>query len=392
MNTTILNEEVQAFIAANLNADSQQLALKGSPFESLSIHELINQIQAKKKAKEKLPTWFNTEKIYYPAKLSIEQTSSEITAKYKAEIIPKGNVFIDLTAGFGVDTYYFAKRFQQAVHCEINTELAQIVAYNYNKLCIDNVTCIAQDGLTYLKETDTIFDCIYIDPSRRNSTKGKVFLLEDYEPNVLEHLDFILDKTNTILIKVSPLLDISNVLKTLQNVAEVHCVAVQNEMKELLFYIQKNFAGEQTIKTINFNKSGVQTFDFTWRNIVETQFSMPQKYLYEPNSAIMKSGGFNALSTVYRMQKLHANSQLFTHHECVDFPGRVFEIQAIIKPSKKAIRQLIPSGKANVTVRNFPNSVAALRKKFKLKDGGSDYLFFTTLQDNSKVMLHCRKV
>ncbi len=392
MNTAILDNEVQAFITANLNANLQRLILKGSPFKTVTIQELVNQIAAKKKAKDKLPTWFNTAEIYYPPKLSIEQTSSEITAQYKAQIVPKGNAFIDLTAGFGIDSFYFSKRFKQGVHCEINAELSHIVAYNYTTLGVENIRCVAQDGMRYLKESHAIFDCIYIDPSRRNSSKGKVFLLEDYEPNVLEHLDFMLDNTNVILIKVSPLLDISNVLKTLRNVAEVHCVAVQNEMKELLFYIKKGFDSAPLIKTINFDKSKIQNFDFTWKNTIETNYTMPQKYLYEPNSAIMKSGGFGAIAAAYVVSKLHPNSQLFTHNELLDFPGRCFEIQAIIKPNKKAIRQLIPEGKANVTVRNFPNSVATLRKKFKLKDGGDDYLFFTTLCDASKVLLHCRKI
>jgi 16S rRNA G966 N2-methylase RsmD len=391
LNTTILSLEVQQFINANLNVDLQQLILKGSPFEKATIQEIANQIQAKQKTKAKLPTWFNTPTIYFPAKIAIEQTSSEITARYKASLFSGAN-FIDLTAGFGVDTYYFSKVFKTGIHCEINKNLSEIVNYNYEVLGVVNVDSLAVNGLDYLKQSNKYFDLIYIDPSRRNKTKGKVFLLEDYEPNVVENLDLLVEKSATLLIKVSPLLDLTNIINSLQFVAEIHCVAVQNEMKELLIVIRKNCNQNIQIKTINFQKNNIQIFNFEWQKNYDFDYSLPKKYLYEPNSAIMKSGAFEAVANRHSLGKLHKHTHLYTSDVLLDFPGRQFEIKAVLSPNKKEIKKHLAATKANVTIRNYPNTVAEIRKKFQLKDGGDDYLFFCTDLKDKKIVLHCKKV
>ena len=392
MNNSLLEPEVQAFINENLHVDLQQLILKGSPFEQISIQELASQIERKRKAKRKLPTWFNTKEIYYPPKVSIEQTSSEITAKYKADIVAKGDTFLDLTAGFGVDSYYFAQVFKNGIHCELNTSLSQIVTYNYDKLAVKNIKTVAQNGLVYLKDSNELFDLIYIDPSRRNATKGKVFLLEDYEPNVIEHLDFILTKTAQILIKVSPLLDISQVLNSLKNVVEVHCVAVANEMKELLFLVKKDATVSPKIKAVNFTKNEQESFSFSWKKQFDISYAMPRKYLYEPNAAILKSGAFEAVAAHYNMAKLHKHTHLYTSDTLLEFVGRRFEIQTVLKPNKKELKKHLVTNKANVTKRNYPQTVAEIRKKFKIKDGGDSYLFFTTLLDDTKNVLICKRI
>ncbi len=392
MNNSLLEPEVQAFINENLHVDLQQLILKGSPFEQISIQELASQIESKRKAKSKLPTWFNTKAIYYPPKVSIEQTSSEITAKYKADIVAKGDTFLDLTAGFGVDSYYFAQVFKNGIHCELNTSLSQIVTYNYDKLAVKNIKTVAQDGLVYLKNNNEFFDLIYIDPSRRNATKGKVFLLEDYEPNVIEHLDFILTKTAQILIKVSPLLDISQVLNSLKKVAEVHCVAVANEVKELLFLLKKDTVKTPIIKAINLIKNKQDSFVFSWKETFNITYAMPKKYLYEPNAAVLKAGAFEAVAAHYNMAKLHKHTHLYTSDTLLDFVGRRFEIQAVLKPNKKELKKHLVTNKANITKRNYPQTVAEIRKKFKIKDGGDSYLFFTTLLDDTKNVLICKRI
>ena len=212
MNLAILKEDVQTFIHSNLKKDITKIILKGSPFSDVTVQELANQIVAKQKSKTKLPTWFQTYHIYYPQKISIEQTSSEITAKYKANIIT-GDKIIDLTGGFGVDCLNFSKQFKEVIHCEINKELSEIVTYNYRQLKIKNIKTIAGNGLNYLKENDTLFDCIYIDPSRRDDVKGKVFLLKDCLPQVPPKIDFLFTKATTILIKTSPILDIKQTIK-----------------------------------------------------------------------------------------------------------------------------------------------------------------------------------
>ena len=232
MNTEILKKEVQDFINQNLNTEVTKIILKASPFKSITSKELANQIAAKKKSEKKLSTWFNTPKIYFPKQISIEQTSSEQTANYKSSLI-SGDSIIDITGGFGVDCFYFAKHFKNVVHCELNEELSSIVAYNYKLLKVNNIEVKPINGLNYIKEKNTSFDWVYIDPSRRDDTKGKVFLLKDCLPNIPPKLDYLFSKTSNILIKVSPILDITSTIRELKFTKEIHVVSINNEVKEL---------------------------------------------------------------------------------------------------------------------------------------------------------------
>ena len=259
MNPSILTKEVQDFINSHLKSDIAKLAFKGSPFTDVSIQELINQLVSKSKCQEKLPTWFATPQIYYPPKLNIEQTSSEKTALYKSSIMA-GESIIDLTGGLGVDCFYFARVFKKVIHCEISEELSSIASYNFIQLNTTNITCIHDDGISYLKNTTEKFDWIYIDPSRRNEEKGKVFRLGDCFPNVPLHLELLFHHTDSILVKVSPFLDISIGIEELKWVQEVHVVAVQHEVKELLFVLKKDHTKLITIKTINLIENTPQTF------------------------------------------------------------------------------------------------------------------------------------
>ncbi|WP_075340936.1 THUMP-like domain-containing protein [Tenacibaculum agarivorans] len=391
MNPDILQTDVQQFINDNLNEEVSKLILKGSPFQGISIQELANQIQAKQKCSKKLPTWFATENIYYPEKISIEQTSSEITALYKSKLV-KGKNLIDISGGFGVDAYFFSKLFEEVTHCEINIELSQIVAYNLNKLHVKNMKTIDQNGIDYIKNQTSTFDCIYTDPARRDQNKNKVFLLSDCTPNIPKHLETLFEKTETVLIKTSPLLDISLALKELQNVKEVHIVAINNEVKELLFLLEKNHIASVNVKTVNFKKDTVQKFDFIlFEEKNEVNYSMPKKYLYEPNAAILKSGGFNEISRQLNISKLHQHTHLYTSDELIEFPGRTFEIEKVLPYNKKRIAKEVPK-KANITTRNFPKTVAQIRKETKISDGGSSYIFFTKLLDDSKVLIVNNKV
>jgi len=390
-NQLLLEKQVQDFINENLNTNIAKLIFKGSPFEKIAIQEIVEQIEAKKKAESKLPSWFKTPNIYYPNKTNIEQCSSEITANYKTNKL-SGTSIIDISGGFGVDTYYFSKQFKEVTHCEINASLSKLVDHNFKLLKTAQINTLSDDGIEYLAKTRKHFDWIYADPSRRNELKGKVFMLKDCEPNIPENLELLLQCSNNILIKASPMLDISQALTELQFTKEVHVVAVQNEVKELLFVLENNYQKEICIKAINIQKEIINSFESIYKNDVEVKYSLPQTYLYEPNSAILKAGLFNEVSHQLNLFKLHNNSHLYTSSELVNFPGRRFKVHKIIPYSPKEIKKHIPLLKANVTVRNFPESVTQIRKKTKLKDGGNEYLFFTTDNNNKHIVLVCLKV
>lgn len=392
MNKHILNTGAQSFILKNLLSDIMTVLLAKPIFEGISQKELAEQIEAKKKCQDKLPTWFATANIYYPNKLNIEQTSSELTAKYKAQIV-RGKSLIDLTGGFGVDSYFFSKKMESVLHCEINPELSEIAHHNLKILGQENIECFPVNGIDFLKGSTSNFDWIFVDPSRRNDLKGKVFLLEDCLPNLPEHLSLLFEKTQNILVKTSPLLDIKMGIEELNFVKEVHVAAIQNEVKELLFVLEKEYSGSIEIKTINLQPKQNDEFNFLLEKEqhINIDFGEPASYLYEPNAAILKSGGFKSVAKVYGLKKLHPHSHLYTSEKILDFPGRRFKVQQVLPYSKKSLKSISLS-KANITTRNFPLSVAELRKKHKIKDGGNRYVFFTKAFNDSLLVLDCEKV
>lgn len=387
----LLSPEIQAYIDQNIGTNLSQLALQKNPFPAIDFKLIINQIEAKAKSRDKLPTWFNTQNILYPAKISIEQTSSEITAQYKAHLV-NGNSLIDLTGGFGVDDYYFSKKMNRVVHCEINTELGDIVQYNFQQLQAKNISCYAGDSLTILQQLNQKFDWMYIDPSRRSDSKGKVFMLKDCLPNVPQLLHTYLQYSSKILIKTAPILDISAGLAELDNVTEIHIIAVENEVKELLWLIDKEADQSCIVKTINLTKGKQQSVDFSYPFQAVAHFDLPKKYLFEPNAALMKSGAFDEIAVQFSLSKLNKNAHLYTSASVIDFPGRVFEIKHCIDFNKKNMKAFVEGKQAHITVRHFPESVEMLRKKWKIKEGGDLYSFFTTNATNDKIVLLCAKI
>ena len=385
-----LTKEIQDFINENINSNISDLALQKHNFKTIEYNQIINQIVAKQKAKDKLPTWFTTEHIIYPPKVSIEQTSSEKAAKYKSSII-EGENLIDLSGGFGIDDYYFSSVFKNVIHCEINEELSFIVSHNYKQLKKENIKCIAGESTEILKKLNSQFDCVYIDPSRRNDKKGKVFLLQDCEPNVPDLLNFYYNYTIRILIKTAPILDIQAGLNELHNVKNIHIVAVDNEVKELLWEIEKGYTNEVTLFSVNLERENDSIVKTILGKEYSPTFSLPETYLYEPNASLLKSGNFNAISEIFQFNKLHQHSHLYTSNNKIDFPGRRFKIDAIIPFQKKEIKGLMNS-KMNVTTRNFPLKVDEIKKKYKIKDGGTVFAFFTTNIENNKIVLLCSKV
>ncbi|MET3113272.1 16S rRNA G966 N2-methylase RsmD [Pedobacter sp. CG_S7] len=377
MNKFILDTAVQQYINTHLNADVNQIALAKSPFTMVSSKELSIQIKAKKKAEKKLPTWFNAGSIYYPEPLSIEQCSSETTAAYKASLF-NGGKLIDLTGGFGVDSYYFAKKASSVLHCEINQELAQIAAHNVEALQVANITFLAGDGLAYLKTADKTYDTIYIDPARRSNV-GKVFMLKDCTPNVVENLDLLLNKASKVIVKTSPLLDITAGLKELNHVTEVHIVSTKNECKELLFVMEKTeIIKPVKITSVTINDNIKQ---FSFFNGEKTQGILAENlldYIYEPDVALLKSGGFSLIGERYELKKLQEQTQLYTSNEYKpDFPGRIFKVNEVISAADlKKIKNL--SG--NVLVRNYPEQAEILARKYKIKAGKNEFYIFTQMK------------
>jgi hypothetical protein len=388
LNKDILHKEYQDFIFSYKGVSSK-LAFSGSPFKNISTQELLQQIESRRKIEKKLPSWYSMPSIYYPPKVNLEQTSSEITAKYKASLI-QGASLADLTGGFGVDSYYFSKRIALVHHYETNESLSKISEHNFKTLGATNIDCVPSDGVSEIK--DSYFDILYLDPSRRHDQKGKVFYLTDCEPNIPKHLDYLCKRCDYLLIKSSPMLDLTVGMTELKYVAEIHIVAVNNDVKEVLWLLKAGVSENPMIKTINFTNSGKETFDFLWNIAMPPVYGFPKQFLYEPNAAIMKSGGFHVLSTILNVEKLHINSHLYTSDKPIDFPGRRFVIEKVVPYTKKDMKAALCFSVANIATRNFPESVALLRKKWKLSDGGANYLFFTTIGDNEKVMLVCKKV
>tara|TARA_B110000858_G_scaffold36022_1_gene40364 strand:+ start:2373 stop:3536 length:1164 start_codon:yes stop_codon:yes gene_type:complete len=383
---------VQEFISKNLDIDIFQLILKQPVFPEVSNKEIAEQITSKLKSKKKLPSWFGTKKIYFPNKINIEQTSSELTAEFKSSIIA-GDRMIDCTGGFGVDSYYFSKKFKSLIYIERDQSLYNITKLNSDKLGVTNTIHLNEDGLQYVKNIKTEFDLLYIDPSRRNLKNKKVHFLSECTPVIDSSLIKALSKFKTILIKCSPIIDIKKTIDDLETVIEIYIIGINNEVKEILFKLCKR--GEKKIKVscIDLNKRKYDlSFNYNEINNKENRYtSEPQKYLYEPNSMILKSGAFNLICDRYKVNKLNPNSHLYTSDKLIDFPGRKFTVLNIIIYSKKTLKKLSLK-QANITTRNFPLDVKEIRKISGLKDGGNDYLFFTTNNLDDLIVIQTNKI
>lgn len=387
----ILSSDLKKFIKNNLKQNINNLALKKNPFDDYEWSWILNQIQAKQKAEKKLPTWFVNDDVIFPNTLSIEQTSSETLAKFKADLI-SGDKLIDLTGGFGVDDFYFAKRFKKVFHCEFQEDLSKIVQHNFKVLNANNIETVSGDSISYLENSTEKFDWIYIDPARRDDKKTKVFLLKDCTPNVVELQEFLFEKSDNILIKVAPLLDISSVLNELSNVKTIYAIGLHNEVKELLIILQRDFTDQAKLIAINISNDGsIHQDTFSLNDSADSQLSLPLNYLYEPFSSYLKLGSYNSIAAKFNISKLHKHSHLYTSNELIDFPGRSFKIEKVIPYNKKDIK-FLENTKCNVTTRNFPLKVEEIRKKHKIKDGGDLYVFFTTDLNNDKIVVMCKKI
>ncbi|WP_423149639.1 class I SAM-dependent methyltransferase [Rubrolithibacter danxiaensis] len=392
MNPSILDREVQEFIRQHTASDVNPILLKKSPFATVSSKEIAEQIDSRNRCEKKLPTWFNTPQIYYPPKLAVEQSSSEATAVYKSQLAI-GGCLIDLTGGFGVDSYFFSSKVNELIHCELNPDLSDIAQYNSKILDAKNIRFINGNGINYLQNTDTIFDTIYIDPARRVENR-KVFLLKDCEPDVVSNFKLLLSKTRRLIIKTSPLIDLQSGLKELANVSEIHIISVKNDCKEVLWVIDKDFEGEAAVKCVLLNEQQKQSFSFNFseeKSIAQVDYSKPERFLYEPDVALLKAGCFKLITKRLEIKKLHPNTHLYTSENLENsFPGRKFKI--VSAGSYKDFIKYSRIKKANIITRNFPSSPEQLKKKHKLADGGTDYLIFCTGSESELLTLHAERI
>ena len=382
---------MQAFIQANLNTDISRILLSKSPYPDVSSQELAGQIDSRKRCEKKLPQWYSTPGIYFPPKISIEQASSEVAARFKATLVT-GSTLLDLTGGFGVDSYCFEKAGMKVSHAERNAELSEIAKHNAGVLKANRIAFYQGDGFDLLKPGIS-FDTIYVDPSRRVNTQ-KVFKLKDCEPDVPANLDFLLSKCSRLIIKTSPLLDLQAGIKELGKVDKIYIVSVKNDCKELLWVIDSDKSeNEPEIICRSFN-DGEQEYRFKIseeRFETLSEYSPPLQYLYEPDVAVLKGGAFKLLCRDYHVLKLHQHSHLYTSEILEkNFPGRSFLVHGFgeYKHFMKANRLQ----KANIITRNFPLSPPEIKKKHHVTDGGEDFLLFTTGPSGQLMTIHTRKV
>jgi 16S rRNA G966 N2-methylase RsmD len=391
----LTSPEIQTFLREHLDTPPATLMLKAARYPQWPMAALATQLKALQKARTKLPLWFATPGIVYPPTLSMEQCSSQATADFKAYLI-NGQTGIDLTGGFGVDSAALAVSFKNWIYVERLSDLCELAQHNFTQLGLHQIEVVNREAAHFAEQWQGQADWIYLDPARRDTTQQKVVQLEDCEPNILELLPLLLQKGKNILLKASPMLDIDRAVHQLNLVSKVWVVALENECKEILFHLQADTPLEPELIAVHL-QAGKREHSFTFHKSAEqaaaVQLSEPLNYIYEPNAALLKAGAFKQIASAFGLSKLHPHSHLYTSMELVaGFPGRTFKINAVSKLDKKALASYATQGKANITVRNFPLTVAEIRKKTGLKDGGAVYMFATTGLDNKAIVIVCEAV
>ena len=373
-------KEIENFITANLNTDLHSLLLRKSPFPEISMQEIVQQIKGRKVAGKKFP-FLLKDGIVFPPNLNLEQSSSEATGKYKAGLV-SGKKMADLTSGFGIDAYFVSENFDEVTLVEQNNELLQTVENNWNILG-KKAEFINAELEGFLKNNNEHFNLIYLDPARRDENRNKVFLLEDLSPNLLTVQDELIAVADRILIKLSPLIDISYLISVLKNISEIHVVAVKNDVKELLVLIDSQKNSERIkISCVNLETDEPE-FSFYFDEIASATPEMGESggFLLIPNNAVLKTGAFNLISERFRLKKLHPNTQLYFSDEKTErFPGRILKVEETDAKSLKKGEQF------NIISKNYPLKPEEIKSKYKLKDGGEKYLIFTQ-SEKGKIIL-----
>jgi 16S rRNA G966 N2-methylase RsmD len=374
---------VRQYILDHENDDIREIILKHKEVLGIPTAQLLEQIVTRRKAKEKLPLYYQTPGIIFPPPENFEQSSSEVTALLKSELIHNlmdgtSAVIADLTSGFGVDAYFLSTIADKIHVVEPDRSLADLAQHNHQLLGAHNIEYHISTAESFLHATDIRFDLIYADPSRRTVERKKIRSFEESQPDILKLQNNMFDKSSLLLIKASPLLDIQAGISQLVCVKKVFVISVSNECKEILFLCEKSFGNTPSVETINILTVGEPekfVFSFAREREQTVDFSDPLKYLYEPNASIMKAGAFKSVATSFNLKKIQSSTHLYTaEHFVSNFPGRKFLIETFVKPDPAEIRKYLPEGKANVTTRNYPLSPEALKKKTGLKDGGEKFL------------------
>lgn len=384
--------EIFNFIHEHENDNTASLLLKLHKHPGLPLKFIAGQIESRKKAKSKLPEWHAGREIIFPPRQNLEQASSQITAQFKARFI-SGTRLADLAGGTGVDTFYLAKKFKHAVSVEPDKYLSAVSRHNFGVLDAPHIEVLNMSAEEFLDKNNTHFDWIYADPSRRNNAGSKVTAFEESAPDILTLKSTILSYTEHLLIKASPMLDIKKAIKQLENCFKVQILAVANEVKELLFYVGPDAADDPVIEAYNLaGKEEVFRFRYSGERDAEAEYALPKTYLYKPNAALMKAGPYKLLASAFGLEKIHPGTHLYTSDRLADdFPGRIYRIKEMFKPSKKEVKKHSNGGKINVIARNFPEGANALKKVHRLADGGDRYLIFTTIAGNAHKVLLCER-
>lgn len=352
-----------------------------------------NYLHFRAKIKDKIPAWSHVSTLEPLPTVSIEQSSSQLTAEYKSALV-SGKSCLDLTGGMGIDSYFFAQQFEETTYVEQRADLVNIATHNFTELNVKNINIINQKAEEYLGSTNQKFDLIYLDPARRDEHGGKVFFIEDCSPDVTAILPDLAKRTANVLIKYAPMLDIKAAVLALKSIYKVIVIAVDNEVKEVLYWIRESNE-EPLIEAVNLSKENQQVFeaDLITESNTQVNFNYPQTYLYEPNAAILKAGMFKSIAKYYLLDKLAPNTHLYTNNALLeDFPGRKFRIIKSEKFNKKKLRNELNGQYANVSCRNFPLKPEVLKKLLNYKDGGDVYIFFTQNQFNEKIAIFTAKI
>jgi tRNA G46 methylase TrmB len=378
---------VQKYIQENIDADIRQLALQAQGKFDLPLGFLMDQINGKQKAKKKLPSWFSNDQIVYPPDISMQQCSSEISAELKTKHLPKGNTCIDLGGGFGVDTYYLAQKFDKVIYVEQNEDLCQIVAHNFKAFGIDNVEVVNANGEEFIESYDSKVDLIFLDPARRDEQQNRIFQFEDCSPNIIALEELLLSKGENLLVKASPLIDITSAYSQFSAFKNCQVIGVNNECKEVMFSTIKNLPN---LTCSHSNNGELEEYTFDDTGEVFNGFSKAQQggYIYEPNVTIRKAQQQNQIAKQFDLGKLFKNGSLyFSTALKTDFPGRIFKLEQELT-NKKQIQKL---KNAEVISKNYPLVAAAFKKKYKLGASAKNFILaFTNYTDQKQVWL-CSK-
>lgn len=397
--SSITQEPVQAFLVEHENEDEKKLVLRQKEINGIPASLVASQLLGRRKAKAKLPTWYKTRGIVYPPSINLEQCSSEATAIYKTQIL---NSFLsirhkaaDITGGFGVDTFFLASLFDVIHYSEPDPELFEITRHNHRQLGVNNIIHHNLSGEDFLRQIDMQFDLVYLDPSRRDEKSRKVYRLSDCVPDINKLQDDLFRKSNFVLVKASPLLDIQQGLREILHVKRVFVVSVHNECKEVLFLAEKNYQEEPLVDAVDLDGNGKVRSSFTFSLFEERNATVisdePDGFLYEPNASILKAGAFKLIAENFGLTKLASNTHLYTSSVFVpDFPGKTFLIECL-NPDSKQLNELLPDGQVNVVSRNYPLTTEEIRKKWHLRDGGEKFLIgFSSAK--RKYLAVCTKV